>query len=206
MTHTLDLRDVLDESASASKRTFDRTYDLRSLLQRHDEGASQRWIVRNLVVMTGPDRAQRTRSRASFDLDRGAMIEVERPAVGGELDWDRLAASIARHVARGSLWAHDAAHATERGVRGLSNTSGAAGAMDTAERLARSAFPAGAFVEWRDVLEDDDGPFNLMVVVSPGSAEEIHAAYLAFMRSWVREETPERRRSIRVACRASGSA
>lgn len=204
MTQTLDWHDVLGESAPASRPSTDRTCDWRSLLKRHDDDGGERWIVRNVVVMTGPDRARTSRSRAAFDLDRGTVIEVEPPAVGEGLDLNRLADSITAQLAMGSLKASVAAReASEPASK--SGSSLDESAVAAAELIARRAFPAESRVEWSDDVDEEGVPYRLMRVASPGSPEEIHASYLTFMRSWVREVPPERRRSIRVALRASGS-
>ena len=77
-----------------------------------------------------------------------------------------------------------------------------AGGVDAAERIARSTFPAASRFNWSDDVDEIGTPYSLMSVVSPGSSHEIHEAYLAFVRTWVREEPPERRSQIRVAYRA----
>lgn len=77
-----------------------------------------------------------------------------------------------------------------------------AGAVDAAERVARSTFPAASRFDWSDDVDEMGTPYKLLSIVSPGSSREIHEAYLAFVWRWVREEPPERRSRIRVACRA----
>ena len=59
--------------------------------------------------------------------------------------------------------------------------------------------------DWSDEVDESGEPFELLGVVSAASPEEIHEAYLAFMRAWVREVPPERRKRIRVAFRAGVS-
>ena len=71
-----------------------------------------------------------------------------------------------------------------------------------AKALALRTFPTGSTVEWADDLDENDVPLELMTVVSPATPAATHEAYVAFVRAWVRAEPPERRRRIRVACRA----
>lgn len=74
--------------------------------------------------------------------------------------------------------------------------------LETARALALRAFPAGSTVEWSDDVDENDVPLELMTVVSPATPAATHEAYVAFVRAWVRAEPPERRRRIRVPCRA----
>lgn len=210
MTQTLDLRDVLGESSSPHRRPGDRTNDLRTLLEQQGDRGSERLTVRNVVVMTGADRAHRSKSRAAFDLKRGAVIDVELPALAGGPDRERLAASITAHVVAGSLWAYGSASKSRRAsvastAVSLEPTDANVGAVDAAERIARSTFPAASRFAWSDDVDEMGAPYNLLSVVSPGSSHEIHEAYLAFVRAWVREEPPDRRSRIRVAYRAGVS-
>jgi hypothetical protein len=41
-----------------------------------------------------------------------------------------------------------------------------------------------------------------MTVVSPATSAATHEAYVAFVRAWAHVEPPDRRRRIRVSCRA----
>ncbi|TVR94281.1 MAG: hypothetical protein EA416_03810 [Trueperaceae bacterium] len=206
MTQTLDWNDVLGESTSVCHRSGDGTSDLRSILQRHDDEDRERWIVRNVVVVTGSGLARRSKSRAAFDVDRGTVIEVEPSTVGGGLDMDRLAASITKQLAAGSHSARDVARESSGlATENAADPSGTSEAIAAAELIARRSFPPDAHIDWSEDVDDEGVPYTLMRVVSPGSPEHVHSAYLAFMRAWVREETPERRRPIRVAYRAGGS-
>ena len=74
--------------------------------------------------------------------------------------------------------------------------------LETAKALALRAFPAGSTVEWSDDVDENGVPLELMTVVSPATSAATHEAYVAFVRAWVRAEPPDRRRRIRVSCRA----
>jgi hypothetical protein len=74
--------------------------------------------------------------------------------------------------------------------------------LETAKALALRAFPAGSTVEWSDDVDENDVPLKLMTVVSPATSAATHEAYVAFVRAWAHVEPPDRRRRIRVSCRA----
>ncbi len=121
-----------------------------------------------------------------------------------------IAAWFTQHVIAGSLWAYGSA-AKSRKVSdeptavSVEPADVDAGAVGAADRIARRTFPAAPRVGWSDDVDEMGTPYKLLSIVSPGSSHEIHEAYHAFVRTWVREEPPERRSRIRVACRAGMS-
>lgn len=205
---TLDWRDALGESAAPSKRPADRTFDLVTLLGEQGEVAGERSSVRNVLIVTSGDLARRSKSRAAVDLRRGVVVDVDLAAAGEDVDRELLEDWIVKQVVSGSLVRYHAA--VRRSAAGAPPSVADSADVDTvgadaAERIARSAFPVASRFDWIDDVDESGEPFKLLGVVSAASPEEIHEAYLAFMRAWVRDVPPERRRRIRVAFRAGVS-
>ena len=71
-------------------------------------------------------------------------------------------------------------------------------ALESLRQIALRSFPEGSSVVWSDDVDESGAPLKLMTVLSPAPADVTHEVYLGFIRSWVRDEPPERRQRSRA--------
>ena len=208
MTQTLDWHDALGDARQVAPPSDARTVGFDSLLATFDMARSERAAVRNFAVRGTGRRGQSWKARAAFDTMQQSLVASTWCAAGGggpdeaellERLMERLCALTATAQAVGSSHRAPSAEAGGAPSRGLAVEPAV---LDTASQLALRAFPGGSRVEWSDDVDENDVPLKVMTIMSPVTSAATHEAYVAFVRAWVRAEPPDRRRRIRVSCRA----
>ena len=208
MTQTLDWHDALGDARQVAPPSDARTVDFDSLLSKFDIARSERASVRNVVVRGTGRGGQFWKARAVFDTMQRSLVASTCFAAGG--GGPNEAELVKRLIERlcafpGSAQDAGSSHNAPSDEAGGAPSEGLAvdpAVLETASQLALRAFPAGSTVEWSDDVDENDVPLKLMTVVSPATSAATHEAYVAFVRAWVRAEPPDRRRRIRVSCRA----
>jgi hypothetical protein len=208
VTETLGLHDALGDVQQAAPPSDARTVDFGSLISRFDTPRSERASVRNVVVRGSGRGGRLWKARAAFDTrQRSLVASPDFGAGGGGPDEAELVKRLIERLCafpgstREAVSSHDAPSDEAGGVP-IEGLGVDPAALETASQLALRAFPAGSTVEWSDDVDENDVSLKLMTVVSPAASAATHEAYVAFVRAWVRAEPPDRRRRIRVSCRA----
>jgi hypothetical protein len=179
-----------------------------SLLSPFDEARSERASVRNVVVGGSGRGGRLWKARAAFDtMQRSLVASPDFVAGDGGPGEAELVTRLMERLCAFPGFTQDAVspHDVPSDAAGGVPIEGLAidpTVLETASQLALRVFPAGSRVEWYDDVDENDVPLELMTVSSPASATATHEAYVAFIRAWVRAEPPQRRRRIRVSCRA----
>ena len=148
------------------------------------------------------------RARAAIDAVQRSLIKLA-VIEAGERDREDLE-FISRFLERLNTIAPLARGAASAGIASSDEVAGLpyevlpidGASLEAAHRIALSVFPEGSTIHWSDDEDEDGSPLKLMTVESSAPSGVIHAAYLEFMRAWVRAEPSDRRRRIRVSWRA----
>lgn len=207
MTQTLDMHDALGVGKPAPRTSDVVTADFDSVFSQFDVAHSERTMVRNVVVRTTGGGAHALRARAAIDAVQRSLIKLA-VIEAGESDREDLA-FISRLLERLTTLAPLARGPASAGMAASDEVAGLpsevppidGAALEAAHRIALSVFPEGSMIHWSDDEDEDGSPLKLMTVESSAPAGVIHAAYLEFMRAWVRAEPSDRRRRIRVSWR-----